>query len=334
VIAPERQPIDQLDLSLSAQSSRIDIEAETPAEELAEIEELPVDITPDIADDDVPLIVARDLVKAYAEEPVVKTTTINMIACFVSVGSGELDVFGYPVKGGQRQIKSRLGIVSQENNLDPDLTVLKNLLVFGRYFGLPYGERRLRAEELLEFVQLSDKRDAHIRELSGGMQRRLTLARALISNPELLILDEPTTGLDPQARHVVWQKLRALNRAGVTMLLTTHYMEEAEQLCDRLLIMDRGEIVVRGSPADLISEHIGAEVIECFLRGGDDEEAIGALHERADHVEQAGDEVYGFFRDADAARAILPRMASLDFIHRRATLEDVFLKLTGRELRD
>jgi lipooligosaccharide transport system ATP-binding protein len=353
VIAPERQPIDQLDLSLSAQSSRIDIEAETPAEELAEIEELPVDITPDIADDDVPLIVARDLVKAYADEPVVKgidfevrrgeclgvlgpngagkTTTINMIACFVSVGSGELDVFGYPVKGGQRQIKSRLGIVSQENNLDPDLKVLKNLLVFGRYFGLPYGERRLRAEELLEF---SDKRDAHIRELSGGMQRRLTLARALISNPELLILDEPTTGLDPQARHVVWQKLRALNRAGVTMLLTTHYMEEAEQLCDRLLIMDRGEIVVRGSPADLISEHIGAEVIECFLRGGDDEEAIGALHERADHVEQAGDEVYGFFRDADAARAILPRMASLDFIHRRATLEDVFLKLTGRELRD
>ncbi|MEJ2153649.1 MAG: ATP-binding cassette domain-containing protein [Gemmatimonadota bacterium] len=262
-------------------------------------------MTTDAADQDVPLIVARDLVKAYADEPVVKgidfevrrgeclgvlgpngagkTTTINMIACFVSVGSGELDVFGYSVKGGQRQIKSRLGIVSQENNLDPDLTVLKNLLVFGRYFGLPYGERRLRAEELLEFVQLSDKRDAHIRELSGGMQRRLTLARALISNPELLILDEPTTGLDPQARHVVWQKLRALNRAGVTMLLTTHYMED---------------------------------------------------HASADHVEQAGDEVYGFFRDADAARAILPKIATLDFIHRRATLEDVFLKLTGRELRD
>ncbi len=357
MIAPERQPIDQLDLSFSAQSSRIDAEADTPiVDEPAETEEVPGGITPEAADQSAPLIVARDLVKAYADEPVVKsidfevrrgeclgvlgpngagkTTTINMIACFVSVGSGELDVFGYPVKGGQRQIKSRLGIVSQENNLDPDLTVLKNLLVFGRYFGLPYGERRLRAEELLEFVQLSDKRDAHIRELSGGMQRRLTLARALISNPELLILDEPTTGLDPQARHVVWQKLRALNRAGVTMLLTTHYMEEAEQLCDRLLIMDRGEIVVHGSPAELIAEHIGAEVIECFLRGGDDEDSINALHASADHVEQAGDEVYGFFRDADAARAILPRIASLDFIHRRATLEDVFLKLTGRELRD
>ncbi len=354
--ASKSQPIDQLDLSISSQSSRIDTEAETPSTEPSQTEEQPAVFAAQPQDDGTPLIVARDLVKAYADEPVVKgidfevrrgeclgvlgpngagkTTTINMIACFVGVGSGDLEVFGFPVKGGQRRIKSRLGIVSQENNLDPDLTVLKNLLVFGRYFGLPYGERRLRAEELLEFVQLGDKRDAHIRELSGGMQRRLTLARALISNPELLILDEPTTGLDPQARHVVWQKLRALNRAGVTMLLTTHYMEEAEQLCDRLLIMDRGEIVVRGTPADLIAEHIGAEVIECFLRGDDDEEAIAALHSTADHVEQAGDEVYGFFRNADAAREILPRMASLDFIHRRATLEDVFLKLTGRELRD
>ena len=355
--AAESQPIDQLGLSFSARCSHIDAEAETPSAEPCQAEELPTEFTLEATDDeDTPLIVARNLVKAYADEPVVKgidfevrrgeclgvlgpngagkTTTINMIVCFVRVGSGDLEVFGFPVNGGQRQIKRRLGVVSQENNLDPDLTVLKNLLVFGRYFGLPYGERTLRAEELLEFVQLSDKRDARIRELSGGMRRRLTLARALISNPELLILDEPTTGLDPQARHVVWQKLRALNRAGVTMLLTTHYMEEAEQLCDRLLIMDRGEIVVRGTPVDLIAEHIGAEVIECFLRGGDDDEAIAALQSAADHVEQAGDEVYGFFRDAERARELLPKLGSLDFVHRRATLEDVFLKLTGRELRD
>jgi lipooligosaccharide transport system ATP-binding protein len=302
------------------------------------------------------LIVARGLTKSYGAEPVVngidfevrrgeclgflgpngagKTTTINMIACFVRVDAGRLDVFGLPVEIGAREIKRRLGVVSQDNNLDPDLTVIRNLLVFGRYFGLPAKERRRRASDLLEFVQLDEKRDEPIRNLSGGMRRRLTLARALVSNPELLILDEPTTGLDPQARHIVWQKLRALNRGGVTMLLTTHYMEEAEQLCDRLLIMDRGRIAARGTPVDLIAEHIGTEVIECYRRAPGDAVVIDALARVADHVEWAGDEVYGYFRDPASAREVLPLLTGLDFVHRRATLEDVFLRLTGRELRD
>ncbi len=314
---------------------------------------------------DAPLVRAEGLVKAYDGEPVVKgidfevrrgeclgflgpngagkTTTINMICCFVRVGGGTLEVFGRAVDEDPRAIKRRLGVVSQENNLDPDLSVAKNLHVYGRYFGLPGPERRTRAAELLGFVQLEEKADAHIRTLSGGMRRRLTLARALISSPELLILDEPTTGLDPQARHLVWQKLRALNRAGVTMLLTTHYMEEAEQLCDRLLIMDQGRIIARGTPEGLIAEHIGADAIELFPRkagrdsrdgGPRPEAAMRLLSERADHVERAGDEVYGFFRDPAAARAILPELAGLDFLHRRATLEDVFLRLTGRELRE
>ncbi|HUP00676.1 MAG TPA: ATP-binding cassette domain-containing protein [Gemmatimonadota bacterium] len=311
---------------------------------------------PDAGEPDAALVRARGLSKSYGAEPVVdgidfevrkgeclgflgpngagKTTTINMITCFVRVGSGSLEVFGRSVESGAREIKRRLGVVSQENTLDPDLTVRKNLWVFGRYFGLPAGERRRRSDELLAFVQLDEKRDAHIRHLSGGMRRRLTLARALISSPELLVLDEPTTGLDPQARHLVWQKLRALKRAGVTMLLTTHYMEEAEQLCDRLLILDRGRIVARGTPAGLIAEHIGAEVIECYPGAERDVAAIAALAAAADHVERAGDEVYGFFRDPAAARALLPSLSGLEFVHRRATLEDVFLKLTGRELRD
>ncbi|HET6638550.1 MAG TPA: ATP-binding cassette domain-containing protein [Gemmatimonadota bacterium] len=302
------------------------------------------------------LVRARGLVKAYSAEPVVKgidfdvrrgecigflgpngagkTTTINMICCFVSVGGGELEVFGQRVNGDAREIKRRLGVVSQENNLDPDLTVLKNLLVYGRYFGLPREHRLRRAEELLEFVQLEEKRDSHIRTLSGGMRRRLTLARALISNPELLILDEPSTGLDPQARHVVWQKLRALGRAGVTMLLTTHYMEEAAQLCDRVLIMDEGRIIARGTPQGLIEEHIGAEVVELYSTDPSHSEAMALLQGAADHVERAGDEVYGFFRRSESARALLPDLAEHHFVHRRATLEDVFLRLTGRELRE
>ncbi|MGH7543034.1 MAG: ATP-binding cassette domain-containing protein [Gemmatimonadota bacterium] len=303
-----------------------------------------------------PLVVARGLSKTYATEPVVdgidfevghgeclgflgpngagKTTTINMISCFVRVGGGSLEVFGHSVDRAQREIKRRLGVVTQENNLDPDLSVSGNLVVFGRYFGLPAAERRRRAADLLEFLQLADKADEHIRHLSGGMRRRLTLARALMSSPELLILDEPTTGLDPQARHVVWQKLRALKRAGVTMLLTTHYMEEAERLCDRLLIMDHGKVLAGGTPAGLIEEHIGREVIECFPGRAAEGSALRALLEAADHVERAGDEVYAFFRDPQSAQAVLPHLGEVDFVHRRATLEDVFLRLTGRELRE
>jgi lipooligosaccharide transport system ATP-binding protein len=318
-------------------------------------------LSPVPAADSEPLVVASGLTKAYRNgEPVVKgidfdvrrgeclgflgpngagkTTTINMITCFVRVGGGTLEVFGLPVRSNASVIKRRLGVVPQDNNLDPDLTVLKNLEIYASYFGLSRSETRHRAQDLLRFVQLDEKGRAHIRTLSGGMRRRLVLARALISNPELLILDEPTTGLDPQARHVVWQKLRALKRAGVTMLLTTHYMDEAAQLCDRLLIMDHGEIIARGAPADLIAEHIGAEVIELFPRGTQSTttgaEAIQALARVADHVERAGDEVYGFFRDPARARAVLPELAEAAFLHRAATLEDVFLKLTGRELRE
>jgi len=302
------------------------------------------------------LVRAVGLVKSYGGEPVVKgidfevrrgeclgflgpngagkTTTINMICCFVSVGGGELEVFGRPVEGHAREIKRRLGVVSQDNNLDPDLTVIKNLLVYGRYFGIPRERRLERAEELLEFVQLDEKRDSHIRQLSGGMRRRLTLARALISTPELLILDEPSTGLDPQARHVVWQKLRALNRAGVTMLLTTHYMEEAAQLCDRVLIMDEGRIIARGTPEGLIDEHIGAEVLELYPSDPAHAGALALLEGAADHVERAGDEVFGFFRQGERARELLPALAEHHVVHRRATLEDVFLRLTGRELRE
>ncbi len=306
-----------------------------------------------------PLVVAQGLAKAYGKsEPVVKgidfdvrrgeclgilgpngagkTTTINMITCFVRVGGGKLEVFGLPVGSRSSAIKRRLGVVPQDNNLDPDLSVVNNLLIYASYFGIGGAESRKRAAELLEFVQLEEKAKAHIRALSGGMRRRLVLARALISSPELLILDEPTTGLDPQARHVVWQKLRALKRAGVTMLLTTHYMDEAAQLCDRLLIMDNGEIIARGAPADLIAEHIGAEVIELFPRDGDGDRAaaVEALSRAADHLERAGDEVYGFFRDPVSARAVLPELAETTFLHRAASLEDVFLKLTGRELRE
>lgn len=309
-----------------------------------------------LAPDGEPLVRARGLLKSYSAAPVVKgidfevhrgeclgflgpngagkTTTINMICCFVRVDGGTLEVFGEPVEGDARSIKRRLGVVSQENNLDPDLSVLKNLLVYGRYFGLSRERRLSRAAELLEFVQLVEKRDAHIRTLSGGMRRRLTLARALISNPDLLILDEPTTGLDPQARHVVWQKLRALTRAGVTMLLTTHYMEEAEQLCDRVLIMDEGRIIAGGTPRGLIQEHIGAEVIELYADDPAHGAAVEVLERAADAVERAGDEVFGFFRQADRARALLPALAEHHIVHRRATLEDVFLRLTGRELRE
>jgi len=302
------------------------------------------------------LVRAVGLVKAYDGEPVVKgidfevrrgeclgflgpngagkTTTINMICCFVMVDGGELEVFGRPVDGHAREIKRRLGVVSQDNNLDPDLTVIKNLLVYGRYFGIPRERRLARAEELLAFVQLDEKRDSHIRQLSGGMRRRLTLARALVSTPELLILDEPSTGLDPQARHVVWQKLRALKREGVTMLLTTHYMEEAAQLCDRVLIMDEGRIIARGTPEGLIDEHIGVEVVELYPSDPSHAGALALLEGAADHVERAGDEVFGFFRQGERARALLPALAEHHVVHRRATLEDVFLRLTGRELRE
>lgn len=303
-----------------------------------------------------PLIEARGPLKSFAGRPVVggidfdvspgecvgflgpngagKTTTIHMIACFVRVDAGQLLVFGREPARAGREIKRRLGVVPQEDSLDPDLTVGKNLTVYARYFDVARAEAASRAAELLRFVQLEERAGEGIRTLSGGMRRRLALARALISRPELLILDEPTTGLDPQARHLVWQKLRGLRQGGVTMLLTTHYMEEAAQLCDRVLVMDLGRILARGTPRDLIEEHVGREVIE--IQGGADlpPELLDRLAAVSDRLERAGDEVYLYFRDGSSPAAALPLLQRAAFSQRRASLEDVFLRLTGRDLRE
>lgn len=266
-----------------------------------------------------------------------KTTTIRMITCASPVSGGELKVFGLPVEPRHhRTIKARLGVVPQEDNLDPDLRVETNLVVYASYYGIPRATARARARELLAFMQLEEKREARIETLSGGMKRRLAVARALIAEPALLVLDEPTTGLDPQARHLVWDKLRQLKRAGTTMLLTTHYMEEASQLCDRVLILDRGTVIAAGSPRELVAEHVGSEVIELFV-GGDRERAqvlLRKLSALVPHVEQAGDVLLVTLDGGIELARLLPVIEGEEFVHRPANLEDVFLRLTGRELRE
>jgi lipooligosaccharide transport system ATP-binding protein len=191
-----------------------------------------------------------------------KTTTVRMIYCFLPISEGELTVAGLNVKTQDREIKKLIGISPQEDNLDPDFTVIKNLLVYARYFDIPKEQAKKRADELLKFFQLEDKRDASIDELSGGMKRRLIMARALINEPKILLLDEPTTGLDPQGRHIVWDEIRTLKKQGVTIILTTHYMEEAAAVCDRILIIDNGKIIENGAPAELVRKHVGEEVLE------------------------------------------------------------------------
>jgi lipooligosaccharide transport system ATP-binding protein len=266
-----------------------------------------------------------------------KTTTIRMITCFSPMTAGHLAVLGMPViAANHAAIKARLGVAPQEENLDPDLSVEMNLLVYASYFGIPRVEARGRARELLAFAELGEKAGARIDVLSGGMKRRLVLARALINRPELLVLDEPTTGLDPQARHLVWERLRALKRRGVAMLLTTHYMEEAAQLCDRLVVMDRGHIIAEGTPAALIERHVGREVIEVST-GGDPahrERILALCRPLGGRVEVLGDAVVLHVNGQTDARAALGALAGEELVHRRATLEDVFLTLTGRELRD
>ncbi|UCG39339.1 MAG: ATP-binding cassette domain-containing protein [bacterium] len=267
-----------------------------------------------------------------------KTTTMHMITNFLPITQGALSVLGLEVMTNARVVKARIGVVPQENNLDTDLKVLENLLVYSRYHGIPLRQARGRAMELLSFFQLAEHARSPIEQLSGGMQRRLLIVRGLINEPELLILDEPTTGLDPQARHVIWQKLRQLQAQGVTLILTTHYMEEAEQLCDRLVIIDHGRILVEGTPRDLIRKHAGQEVIEVRLRPGEDRErcleTIGGTVPEGAEVECSADTL--FIYSADAAK-ILTDLAidpGRTILHRRATLEDVFLRLTGRELRE
>ena len=266
-----------------------------------------------------------------------KTTTIRMLTCFSPPTAGRLTVFGLPATAGNaRAIKARLGLAPQEENLDPDLTVEMNLLIYASYFGIGRADARARAAELLAFAELGDKAAARIDTLSGGMKRRLILARALLNRPSLLVLDEPTTGLDPQARHLVWERLRELKRSGVAMLLTTHYMEEAAQLCDRLIVMDHGRIIAEGTPATLIAEHVGHDVIE-VQTGGDPavEARVAALcRTLGGRVERMSDHVTLYLNGRSEPRAALTALAGEELVHRRATLEDVFLTLTGRELRD
>jgi lipooligosaccharide transport system ATP-binding protein len=234
-------------------------------------------------------------------------------------------------------IRARLGVVPQEDNLDTELTVWDNLLIYGRYFDLPRAVVRERAEELLTFVQLGDRRNDRVDPLSGGMKRRLIVARALINQPELLLLDEPTTGLDPQARHLLWERLYSLKRQGVTLVLTTHYMDEAEQLCDRLVIMDEGRIVAEGSPRDLIQRHSTRDVVELRFETAEAPAAVlPRLAETGERVEVLNDRVLVFTGDGDAVAGSLDGngVQAASVLVRRSTLEDVFLALTGRTLDD
>ena len=267
-----------------------------------------------------------------------KTTTMRMITNHLPITEGSLSVLGMQVMANARKVKARIGVVPQENNLDTDLKVLDNLLIYSRYHGIPMREARHRAMQLLDFFQLADHVKSPIPQLSGGMQRRLLIARALINEPELLILDEPTTGLDPQARHVIWQKLRQLQSQGVTLILTTHYMDEAQQLCDRLVIIDHGHILIEGSPSDLIRKHAGSEVIEIRLREDEDREsclnAIGGIIPEGAEVECSADTLYLYSTDAPTVLADLTADSDRTILHRKATLEDVFLRFTGRDLRE
>jgi lipooligosaccharide transport system ATP-binding protein len=260
-----------------------------------------------------------------------KTTTMRMIECVSPATAGMLTVFGIDVNRDAREIKRRLGVVPQETNLDPDFTCFENLVVYARYFGIPRAEARERAEELLSFVQLLEKRDVPIEKLSGGMKRRLILARALVNSPGLLVLDEPTIGLDPQARHLMWEKLKALQAAGNTIVLTTHYLEEAERLCNRLVIMDHGKILIEGTPAELVHQYAGEEVVEVDHTP----EVVACLQEMGARYEVFGDMIEVF---TDQPREVAKRLLSdcnpgRVFV-RRGSLEDVFLSLTGRVLRD
>jgi lipooligosaccharide transport system ATP-binding protein len=266
-----------------------------------------------------------------------KTSTIRMICCVSPVTSGTLRVLGMDPRSDSRRIKARLGVVPQDDNLDTDLSVTQNLRAYSRYFDIDAESANQRAEEVLELMALTDKRDARIDALSGGMKRRLVVARALMSQPELLVLDEPTTGLDPQARQLFWRKLRQLKREGMTMLLTTHYMEEAAQLCDRVIIMDESRIIARGTPRELIASIIGREVVEVHFDSERRERALAEVRSFADgfEVEETEDVAFIFERDGRHASSLdLVALEELggEVTLRKASMEDVFLRLTGREI--
>jgi lipooligosaccharide transport system ATP-binding protein len=260
-----------------------------------------------------------------------KTTTMKMIQCISPKSSGRLTVFDRDVDRHPREIKRSLGVLPQETNLDPDFTCFENLTNYARYFEIPKKEAGDRADELLSFVQLEEKRDVPIERLSGGMKRRLLLARALINNPQLLILDEPTIGLDPQGRHLIWEKLKALQGAGNTIVLTTHYLEEAERLCNRLVIMDDGKILVEGSPQDLVSTYVGSDILEVEHTSP----VVACLDDMNATYEIFGDIVQVHTtHPREVAKELFERCNPGRVFARPASLEDVFLKLTGRVLRD
>lgn len=263
-----------------------------------------------------------------------KTTTLRLCLGLALPSDGSIELLGFAVPAQAREARVRIGIVPQIDNLDPDFTVAENLLVYGRYFGLPEQTICERIPELLEFASLTHKRDANIGTLSGGMKRRLTLARALVNDPDLIFLDEPTTGLDPQARHLMWERLKALIGRGKTILLTTHFMDEAERLCDRLAVIDHGTLIAEGAPRALIAQHIEPEVVEVY---GDDA-ALWRDH-NADLVstrfESSGETVFAYTHNAAPVLSRLAdRQERVRYLHRPANLEDLFLKLTGREMRE
>jgi lipooligosaccharide transport system ATP-binding protein len=262
-----------------------------------------------------------------------KTTTLRLMLGLIEPDAGELCLLGLAVPAKAREARLRVGVVPQMDNLDPDFTVEENLLVYGRYYGMPDAEIKARIPQLLEFANLTHKRDIKIPALSGGMKRRLTLARALVNDPEVIFLDEPTTGLDPQARHLIWQRLRELTQQGKTLLLTTHFMDEAERLCHRLAIMDNGRFISEGSPRELIEQSIEPQVVEVF--GEHAGSWANQYAERyAKRFEVSGETAFCYVTDPQPLLMHLAQQEGLRFLHRPANLEDVFLKLTGREMRE
>ncbi|AGM04583.1 lipooligosaccharide transport system ATP-binding protein [Amycolatopsis keratiniphila] len=265
-----------------------------------------------------------------------KSSTMRMIASVSPRTDGDLRVLGMDPDVEGPKIRARLGVVPQQDNLDTELTVRQNLQIYGRYFGLSRSHVRSKAEELMEFAQLTDRANAEVDSLSGGMKRRLTIARSLVNDPELLLLDEPTTGLDPQARHLLWDRLFRLKAGGTTLIITTHYMDEAEQLCDRLVVMDNGRIAAEGSPADLISRYSTREVVELRFPNGEQEAAAKRIEGLAERVEVLPDRVllYTMTGEATLEQAHARGLRPLSSLVRRSSLEDVFLRLTGRTLVD
>jgi len=263
-----------------------------------------------------------------------KTSTMRMIACASPISDGTLRVIGMDPRTQGREIKAKLGVVPQIDNLDTELTVRENLEMYARYFDIPDNVARRRADELLEFVQLAERAKDQVEPLSGGMKRRLTIARALINEPELVILDEPTTGLDPQARHLLWERLYQLKRRGATLIITTHYMDEAEQLCDHLVVMDKAKIVAEGSPRQLIDQHATREVLELRFTDAARTGLNGQLEGLADRIEELPDRLLLYTADGERAlEQVNARGIAIESaLVRRATLEDVFLRLTGRTL--